>query len=75
MVGMFDPITLKRVDGSKFESELSTGAIYNEKNEPDSMVILIKNISERKKSERRLGADNLMHLIDDIIDIAKIEAG
>ena len=122
-----------RADGSFFDSEVSTGAIYNNHGEPDSMVIIFKDISERKETERNLreakekaeesdrlktaflsnmsheirtpmnaivgfsdllnnenlspkdrsefiaqinmGADNLMHLIDDIIDISKIEAG
>lgn len=122
-----------RADGTHFESEVSTGAIYNNAGEPDSMVLILKDISARKESERtlreakekaeesdrlktaflsnmsheirtpmnaivgfsellndteigakeksefiaqiNLGADNLMHLIDDIIDIAKIEAG
>ena len=124
---------LRRTDGSYFEAEVSTGAIYNNKGEPESMVIIFKDISERKESERHLreakeraeesdrlktaflsnmsheirtpmnaivgfsdllndqdlrpearieyiaqinlGAENLMHLIDDIIDISKIEAG
>jgi len=122
-----------RADGTHFDSEVSTGAIYNNSGEPESMVIILKDISARKESERNLmeakekaeesdrlktaflsnmsheirtpmnaivgfsellndpdigskerkefiaqinmGADNLMHLIDDIIDIAKIEAG
>lgn len=122
-----------RADGTHFESEVSTGAIYNNAGEPESMVLIMKDISARKESERTLreakekaeesdrlktaflsnmsheirtpmnaivgfsdllndteigaversefiaqinmGADNLMHLIDDIIDIAKIEAG
>ncbi len=122
-----------RADGTFFESEVSTGAIYDNEGEPESMVIIMKDISERKEAERNLreakekaeesdrlktaflsnmsheirtpmnaivgfsdllnddkikpkersefiaqinmGADNLMHLIDDIIDISKIEAG
>ncbi len=124
---------VSRANGSAFEAEVATGAIYNQEGEPESMVILIKNIDERKEGERKLleakekaeeadrlktaflsnmsheirtpmnaivgfsgllsdasvsqkdrkefiaqinlGADNLMHLIDDIIDISKIEAG
>ncbi len=124
---------LRRTDGTYFEAEVSTGAIYNNAGEPESMVLIFKDISERKESERHLreakeraeesdrlktaflsnmsheirtpmnaivgfsdllndpalspetrteyiaqinlGADNLMHLIDDIIDISKIEAG
>ena len=125
--------TINRADGSFFESEVSSGAIYNTEGKPESMVIIFKDISERKEAERTLreakekaeesdrlktaflsnmsheirtpmnaivgfsdllnnehlkpgeraefiaqinmGADNLMHLIDDIIDISKIEAG
>lgn len=124
---------LFRADGTPFEAEVSTGAIYNNEGDPESMVINFKNIDERKQYERNLreakekaeesdrlktaflsnmsheirtpmnaivgfsdllndpnipdedkgefiaqinlGADNLMHLIDDIIDISKIEAG
>jgi len=122
-----------RPDGVSFDAEVSTGAIYNREGKPESMVLLMKNISERKETERRVleakfkaeesdrlktaflsnmsheirtpmnaivgfsdlltdeqlgpeerrdfiaqinqGADDLMRLIDDIIDIAKIEAG
>jgi signal transduction histidine kinase len=124
---------LRRTDGTYFDAEVSTGAIYNNEGEPESMVLIFKDISERKESERHLreakeraeesdrlktaflsnmsheirtpmnaivgfsdllndpavrpearaeyiaqinlGAENLMHLIDDIIDISKIEAG
>jgi PAS domain S-box-containing protein len=124
---------LFRADRSPFEAEVSTGAIYNNEGDPEYMVIIFKNIDERKLYERNLqeakekaeesdrlktaflsnmsheirtpmnaivgfsdllndpdipgkqksefiaqiniGAENLMHLIDDIIDIAKIEAG
>ncbi len=122
-----------RPDGSTFEGEASSGAIYDSEGKPDSMVLILKNITERKEAERKLleakikaeesdklktaflsnmsheirtpmnaivgfsdllsdeelsseerrdfiaqinqGADDLMRLIDDIIDIAKIEAG
>lgn len=122
-----------RPDGVTFDGEVSSGAIYSPDGKPDSMVIIIKNITERKEAERKLleakykaeesdklktaflsnmsheirtpmnaivgfsdlltdegltaderrdfigqinqGADDLMRLIDDIIDIAKIEAG
>jgi PAS domain S-box-containing protein len=122
-----------RPDGLTFDAEVSTGAIYNRNGNPESMVLILKNISERKEAERKLleakhkaeesdrlktaflsnmsheirtpmnaivgfsdllsdeqlspeerrdfiaqinqGADDLMRLIDDIIDIAKIEAG
>jgi len=122
-----------RPDGITFEAEVSSGAIYTSDGKPESMVILLKNITERKESERKIleakykaeesdrlktaflsnmsheirtpmnaivgfsdlltdeqllpeerrdfiaqinqGADDLMRLIDDIIDIAKIEAG
>ena len=122
-----------RPDGSSFEAEVSTGAIYDSEGNPESMVLILKNISERKEAERKMleakykaeesdrlktaflsnmsheirtpmnaivgfsdllsdeqlspeerrdfisqinqGADDLMRLIDDIIDIAKIEAG
>jgi len=124
---------LRRADGSYFESEVSSGAIYDSEGMPESMVIIFKDITERKEAERdlleakeraeesdrlktaflsnmsheirtpmnaivgfsdllndpdispvsrseyiaqiNLGADNLMNLIDDIIDISKIEAG
>ncbi len=122
-----------RPDGIVFDAEVSTGAIYDSTGKPESMVVILKNISERKEAERKIleakykaeesdrlktaflsnmsheirtpmnaivgfsdllsddklspqerrdfiaqinqGADDLMHLIDDIIDIAKIEAG
>jgi len=122
-----------RPDGVTFDAEVSTGAIYDGKGKPESMVLILKNISERKEAERKIleakykaeesdrlktaflsnmsheirtpmnaivgfsdlladeqlgpeerrdfiaqinqGADDLMRLIDDIIDIAKIEAG
>ncbi|MEN8202576.1 MAG: PAS domain S-box protein [Bacteroidota bacterium] len=122
-----------RPDGIAFEAEVSSGAIFTSDGKPESMVIILKNISERKEAERKLleakykaeesdklktaflsnmsheirtpmnaivgfsdllsdeqllpeerrdfiaqinqGADDLMRLIDDIIDIAKIEAG
>ncbi len=122
-----------RPDGKSFEAEVSTGAIFNREGKPDSMVVILKDISERKETERKIleakfkaeesdrlktaflsnmsheirtpmnaivgfsdlltdeqlgpgerrdfiaqinqGADDLMRLIDDIIDIAKIEAG
>jgi PAS domain S-box-containing protein len=122
-----------RPDGTTFDAEVSTGAIYDSEGKPESMVLIIKNISERKEAERKIleakykaeesdrlktaflsnmsheirtpmnaivgfsdllsdeqlnpqerkdfiaqinqGADDLMRLIDDIIDIAKIEAG
>jgi len=122
-----------RPDGITFDAEVSTGAIYDGDGKPESMVLILKNISERKEAERKMleakykaeesdrlktaflsnmsheirtpmnaivgfsdllsdeqlkpderrdfiaqinqGADDLMRLIDDIIDIAKIEAG
>ncbi|MGW8314479.1 MAG: PAS domain S-box protein [Bacteroidales bacterium] len=122
-----------RPDGVTFDAEVSSGAMYASDGRPDSMVLILKNISERKDAERKLleakykaeesdrlktaflsnmsheirtpmnaivgfsdllsdesikaedrrdfiaqinqGADDLMRLIDDIIDIAKIEAG
>ena len=122
-----------RPDGFIFDAEISTGAIYTSDGKPESMVLILKNISERKEAERKIleakykaeesdklktaflsnmsheirtpmnaivgfsdllsdeqlnqderkdfiaqinqGADDLMRLIDDIIDIAKIEAG
>jgi PAS domain S-box-containing protein len=122
-----------RPDGTTFDAEVSSGAIYTSNGRPESMVLIIKDISERKDSERKIleakykaeesdklktaflsnmsheirtpmnaivgfsdllldeqltpeerrdfiaqinqGADDLMRLIDDIIDIAKIEAG
>ena len=122
-----------RPDGISFDAEVSTGAVYDSEGKPESMVVILKNISERKESERKMleakykaeesdrlktaflsnmsheirtpmnaivgfsdllsdeqltpedrrdfiaqinqGADDLMRLIDDIIDIAKIEAG
>jgi PAS domain S-box-containing protein len=122
-----------RPDGVTFDGEVSSGAIYSGDGKPESMVLIIKNISDRKEAERKLieakfkaeesdklktaflsnmsheirtpmnaivgfsdlladegltpeerkefisqinqGADDLMRLIDDIIDIAKIEAG
>ncbi len=122
-----------RPDGVTFDAEASSGAIYSPDGKPESMVLIIKNISKRKETERKIleakykaeesdklktaflsnmsheirtpmnaivgfsdllsdeqlspeerrdfiaqinqGADDLMRLIDDIIDIAKIEAG
>jgi PAS domain S-box-containing protein len=122
-----------RPDGLSFDGEVSSGAIYSGDGKPESMVLIVKNITERKDAERKLleakdkaeesdklktaflsnmsheirtpmnaivgfsdllsdenltheerrdfvaqinqGADDLMRLIDDIIDIAKIEAG
>jgi len=122
-----------RPDGTAFEAEVSSGAIYTTEGKPESMVLIMKNIAERKEAERKVleakykaeesdklktaflsnmsheirtpmnaivgfsdlltdeqlapevrrdfiaqinqGADDLMRLIDDIIDIAKIEAG
>jgi signal transduction histidine kinase/CheY-like chemotaxis protein len=122
-----------RPDGVTFDAEVSSGAIYTSDGRPESMVLILKNISERKEAERKMmearfkaeesdrlktaflsnmsheirtpmnaivgfsdllsdeaikpedrrdfiaqinqGADDLMRLIDDIIDIAKIEAG
>ncbi len=122
-----------RPDGVVFDGEVSSGAIYSTDGKPESMVLILKNITERKKAEKDLleakvraeesdklktaflsnmsheirtpmnaivgfsdllsdddltaeerrdfiaqinqGADDLMRLIDDIIDIAKIEAG
>ena len=122
-----------RPDGITFDAEVSTGAIYDSEGKPESMVLILKNISDRKEAERKIleakykaeesdrlktaflsnmsheirtpmnaivgfsdllsdeqlnpeerrdfiaqinqGADDLMRLIDDIIDIAKIEAG
>jgi len=122
-----------RPDGQTFDAEVSSGAIYASDGKPESMVLIIKDISERKEAERKIleakfkaeesdklktaflsnmsheirtpmnaivgfsdllldeqlspqerrdfiaqinqGADDLMRLIDDIIDIAKIEAG
>lgn len=122
-----------RPDGVTFDAEVSTGAIYTSDGKPESMVLILKDISERKETERKIleakfkaeesdrlktaflsnmsheirtpmnaivgfsdllsdeqlsaedrrdfiaqinqGADDLMRLIDDIIDIAKIEAG
>ena len=122
-----------RPDGVTFDAEVSSGAIYTSDGKPESMVLILKNITERKDAERKLleakykaeesdklktaflsnmsheirtpmnaivgfsdllsdegltpeerrdfiaqinqGADDLMRLIDDIIDIAKIEAG
>ena len=120
-------------NGVTFDGEASSGAIYGTNGKPESMVLILKDITERKDAERRLleakyqaeesdrlktaflsnmsheirtpmnaivgfsdllsdeeltqedrrdfiaqinqGADDLMRLIDDIIDIAKIEAG
>ncbi len=122
-----------RPDGISFDGEVSCGAIYDAAGKPETMVLIVKNITERKEAENRLleakykaeesdrlktaflsnmsheirtpmnaivgfsdlltdenltqeerrdfiaqinqGADDLMRLIDDIIDIAKIEAG
>ncbi|MDF1574616.1 MAG: PAS domain S-box protein [Bacteroidales bacterium] len=122
-----------RPDGLRFDAEVSTGAIYSSDGKPESMVLILKDISKRKEAERSIleakykaeesdklktaflsnmsheirtpmnaivgfsdlltdeqlspeerrdfiaqinqGADDLMRLIDDIIDIAKIEAG
>lgn len=124
---------IKRTDGLIFDGEVSYSAIYDSNGKPESMVLIVKNISERKEAVNRLreakekaeesdrlktaflsnmsheirtpmnaivgfsdllsdpsiqpgerrdyisqinqSADNLMRLIDDIIDIAKIEAG
>jgi PAS domain S-box-containing protein len=124
---------IRRPDGFEFDGEVSSSAIYDANGLPESMILIVKNITERKEAERKLreakekaeesdrlktaflsnmsheirtpmnaivgfsdllsdpglseeeqkefieqinhGADNLMHLIDDIIDIAKIESG
>ncbi len=38
-----------RPDGATFDGEVSSGAIYSADGKPESMVIILKNISERKE--------------------------
>ena len=43
-----------RPDGEMFEAEVSSGAIYGNNGRPESMVLILKNITERKEAERKL---------------------
>ena len=43
-----------RPDGITFDAEVSTGAIYDPEGKPESMVLILKNISERKEAERKM---------------------
>ncbi len=40
-----------RPDGMMFDGEVSTGAIYGTNGKPESMVLILKNITERKEKE------------------------
>jgi len=43
-----------RPDGVTFDAEVSTGAIYDSEGKPESMVLILKNISDRKEAERKI---------------------
>ncbi|MEN8229868.1 MAG: PAS domain S-box protein, partial [Bacteroidota bacterium] len=43
-----------RPDGVTFDGEVSSGAIYDGNGKPESMVIILKNITERKEAERKM---------------------
>jgi two-component system, cell cycle sensor histidine kinase and response regulator CckA len=46
--------TLIKLDGSKFSAELSASAVYDADKKPSALMVITKDISERRKAEEAL---------------------
>jgi two-component system, cell cycle sensor histidine kinase and response regulator CckA len=46
--------TLIKLDGSEFSAELSASAVYNADNKPSALMVITKDISERRKADEAL---------------------